>query len=50
VNFDYACPGPHTVEISAVGENKRAATSSVAFDEQNHAVSVTSSIVVEESK
>ena len=49
VNFDYVCPGPHTFKLSAVGENNRAAVDSITFDENNRAVSSTSSVDVEAS-
>jgi hypothetical protein len=46
VRFDYKCPGPHMVAISAVGEGNRSASATVTFNESNHAVSSSSSVDV----
>ena len=47
VNFEYVCPGPHTLKFSAFGTESRAASTSITFDKSNHVDSVTSSSVVE---
>jgi hypothetical protein len=49
-DFEYTCPGPHTLNISVVGADKRVATDSITFDASNHASSSSSSVDVEASK
>jgi hypothetical protein len=43
MRFNYACPGPHTLTITAFGKNNRSASASIMFDESNRAVSSTGS-------
>jgi uncharacterized protein (DUF952 family) len=47
MRFNYVCPGPHTLTISAFGKNNLTATASVMFDENNRVTGSTGSRDVE---